>query len=214
MLRLAYDTETSGLPRKGARTSDPDFPFLVSLACVLVDENWRDLSVFSTIVRPPEGCLIDPLAAEIHGITTEQALKFGVPAEVAYRRFDRMARKAGQMIAHNESFDARILQATWIGQVIAPLKQSFQVVHGMRPRYCTADHATPVLNLTPTEAMKRWPNLANKPKRPTLGECAGFLFGEEHEDAHDALADVRMCLRVARRLQEIERDQAASSAVS
>jgi DNA polymerase-3 subunit epsilon len=40
----------------------------------------------------------------------------------------------------------------------------------------------------------------NKPKPPKLSECIQFFFNEELVGAHDALVDVRACVRVFRHL--------------
>jgi DNA polymerase-3 subunit epsilon len=40
------------------------------------------------------------------------------------------------------------------------------------------------------------------PKSPTLSECIRHFFGEEHSDAHDAVADVRACIRIFRHLSQ------------
>ena len=194
-LFLAYDTETSGLPTKHASPHDEDFPFLVELSMLLVDETGAEFATVSVIVQPPAGRSIPIAASDVHGISNAQALEVGVSPRMALSLWNRLAGKVEGFVGHNIAFDDRIMEASWIRHAGSGLG-SYHAIHGQRDRICTQRLAAPILNLPPTEAMKQWPGLRDKPKAPKLAECVRFFFDREIVGAHRALADVRETVNV------------------
>jgi DNA polymerase III subunit epsilon len=187
---LFFDTETTGLPVRGGDLDQQ--PHLVQLAAVLMDDQGRERCSLSTLIKP-EGWTIPAEAAAIHGITTEDAERFGVPLKAALSVFFGWSQAAAHRVAHNAAFDVGVMMnaamRTWGKQ---PEKL---------PAFCTMRAATPIVNLPPTGRM-----LAagfNRPKAPKLEECIRHFFGEALEGAHDALVDVRACARVFFKLCEL-----------
>jgi DNA polymerase-3 subunit epsilon len=60
--------------------------------------------------------------------------------------------------------------------------------------------STPLVKLPPTFRMMAAGRF--HPKSPTLSEFVRHFLGEEHSDAHDAIADVRACIRIFRHLNQ------------
>ncbi len=192
---LAFDTETTGLPDYRAPSDAAHQPHLVQLAMLLLDDDLKERASLSLIIRP-DGWEIPPEVSEIHGITTEMATAYGVPEGMATKVFASMLYGTGaQAVGHNVDFDMRIMRT-------AMLRAGY-TREGLAARpvatFCTMKAATPIVNLPPTPKMVAAG--FNKPKPPRLSECIAFFFQEELTGAHDALVDVRACVRVFLRLQ-------------
>ena len=190
MILLAYDTETTGLPKKGPAPIEAQ-PHVLQLALSLYDNDARPIFELSTLIRPEEGEVLDihPQALEVHGITAEMCWDLGIRRRTAMALLSHAAQRATHSCAHNASFDLQLLgfTAKREGATLPPLLLSANNI-------CTCDVATPVLNIPPTAAMLRAGRTG--PKRANLGECYQFFFGEELVGAHDALVDTRACARV------------------
>lgn len=191
---LAFDTETTGLPVWNAPSDSPEQPHLVQLAMILLDDDLTERASVSLIVRP-DGWTIPDDVAKIHGITTEMATALGVPEKVATTLYMSLLYGTGaQVVAHNSDFDLRIMR---IAMLRAGRDKGWQDERTPQA-YCTMKAATPIVNLPPTPKMVAAG--FNKPKAPRLSECVEFFFSEQLVGAHDALVDVRACVRVYRHL--------------
>lgn len=179
MLICAFDTETDGLRAP---------IHIVQIAAVLVDtDDARELAHFSLVVRP-DGYEVPAEAAAIHGITTETALRVGVPLVVALAALTQLWSIADRRVAHNAEYDERVVRGEMerLGRASAVRTP---------PLICTKVLAEPVLRLPPTERMIA-AGYGDRFKAPSLAECVRALFGEEMLGAHGALADTRYCARV------------------
>lgn len=191
---LFFDTETTGLFHDRLPINHPDQPYIVQLAAELTDDDGEPISGFSFIVDPgiSNGVFIPDRASDVHGITNERAVQFGVSADFALSAFTHLYQRADIVCAHNIKFDRGVVEAAisrYYGRVM-PLRKTL---------FCTMEAASPIINLPPTERM-----LAagfNKPKPPKLEECIRHFFNEELDGAHDAMVDVRACRRVYFHLQ-------------
>lgn len=192
---VAFDTETTGLPIWGKPSDDPSQPHLVQLAMILLDDDHVERASFSMIIKP-EGWESGPEALAAHGITTEMAMRLGVPEKLATDLYVSLVYGTGAtVIAHNAPFDLRIMR---IAMLRAGYSKEWQAEQGEVNSYCTLKNTTHVVNLPPTPKMVAAG--FNKPKPPKLSECIQHFFGEELVGAHDALVDVRACVRVFRHL--------------
>lgn len=172
-----FDTETTGLPRSwNAPLRDLDnWPRMVQLAWLLCDEAGNELAHASRIVLP-QGYVIPPEAARIHGITTERALAEGIALADALDEVLPRIEEAACAIAHNVSFDEKILAAEFLrlGRPHPLLKKTTR---------CTMKESTDFCRLPGNYGFKY----------PNLTELHRKLFHKAFDDAHDALADVRAC---------------------
>lgn len=191
---LAFDTETTGLPDYRAPPDATHQPHLVQLAMILLDDDMVERASVSVIIKP-DGWTIPDRASDVHGITTEAATKFGIPEKVAVRMFISMTYDLdAKVVAHNRQFDLFLMRSAMMRAGLS----AEQIDGKKQESYCTMEAATPIVNLPPTAKM-----LAagfNKPKSASLSECIRFFFDETLEGAHDALVDVRACVRVYRHL--------------
>ena len=109
-LLFFFDTETTGLPSKDRRKrKDPaTWPRLIEIGWVITREDGVVLEKQSIIVSP-DGFEIPDAATKIHGITTAEARMTGKPIRDVISVFCCAAARADVYVAHNLSYDMRII---------------------------------------------------------------------------------------------------------
>lgn len=191
-MTLVFDTETTGKADFNKPPEDPCQPRLVQLGALLLGPELETVGELNLIVKP-EGFEIPEEAAQVHGITTQRALSFGLPEKSVLDLFVLFLEKSKRLVAHNITFDAIV-----IGRAFA--------VHGMKVTppepYCTMKAATPVCKIPGMRG--------GEYKWPSLQEAHKILLGTGFEDAHDAMADVRACARIYEHLIHGDRPKAAN----
>jgi DNA polymerase-3 subunit alpha len=178
---LIFDTETTGRPANyNAPLTDSDnWPRLVQLAWQLHDTNGDLVEVQNYIVKP-DGFEIPYSVVKIHGITTERAMKQGLPLEEVIDKFNEAVEKATVVAGHNIEFDINIVGA----------------------EYHRIGSAKPLLGKHALDTMKSTVDFCALPggrggkfKYPQLAELHQKLFGEGFDAAHNAAADVEATAR-------------------
>ncbi|RLD46176.1 MAG: 3'-5' exonuclease [Bacteroidetes bacterium] len=171
---LFFDTETTGLPKNyKAPASDIDnWPRMIQIGWILSNDKGERIDSAEFIIKP-DGFSIPSSASNIHGITTQRAVKEGVPLDDVLNKFNEIVDDASVIIAHNISFDEKIIGAEFIRRNIA---SSFDA----KPKYCTMLNSTDFCKIPGYYGFK-WPKLS---------ELHIKLFGEDFEGAHNAFADI------------------------
>ena len=195
---FAFDTETTGLPVDRLALDDPVQPHLVQLAGLLLDDDGTERASINLIVNA--GVPIPKGASDVHGITNDVAVRAGMSNPVAVALWDRLAERADLLVAHNIKFDMALMETAW-ARVLSSRLPRLDVKHGSRPRFCTMEAASPIVNLPPTDRMRAAG--FEKPKPPKLAECIRHFFNEPLDGAHDALVDVRATARLFFHLRSI-----------
>lgn len=182
-----FDTETTGLPNKRSPRLELQ-PHVLQLAVSLYDNERRPVLEISTLVKIPPEVKIDPKALDTHGITPAMLEQYGMQKFQAIQLLRFAFNRAELIVAHNLQFDKKLLTFE------TEREQRLNLFEGKRA-FCTMEATVPLLKLPPTEAMIKWGH-GDKFKSPKLSEAYQFLFNEDFEGAHDALADTRACARV------------------
>ena len=171
---LFFDTETTGLPANWkAPVSDiNNWPRIVQIAWVLSTQDDGRLESKDFIIKP-EGFSIPKESSDVHGISTEQAYEEGEDLLDVLTEFDKDLNKSNRLVAHNISFDEKVLGAEFIRKGV---KNDFFE----KRRLCTMQKSTNYCKL-PGRYGYKW---------PTLSELHNVLFGKGFEDAHNAMGDV------------------------
>lgn len=172
------DTETSGLPLWDKPYSDPGQPRIVQLGVIVADEHGAERACFKTTIRP-EGWEITAGAQRVHGISTEDANRFGIPVLEALAVFLRMLDQSRTLIAHNLAFDADIMISREI-HALSPNKADTPSWWG-RGR----------LHRACTMLLGR----AHCRNTGKLVDVYKALTGEDFVQTHDGLDDARAALR-------------------
>ncbi|CAB3730481.1 3'-5' exonuclease [Paraburkholderia rhynchosiae] len=189
---LVFDTETNGLPQWNLPSEDPSQPHITQLAAELFDEDSGKVLSYMNLLIRPDGWTIPADLEELTGITNEKATLFGVPIALAMQIFIPMWRKATLRVAHNESFDMRMVRIEMMRQLDAD--DAFHDEWKAGPAFCTQSNSTKILNLPPTEKMIRAGR--KHAKSPNLGEAYEHFAGKPLEGAHDAAIDLSACKTV------------------
>ncbi len=179
---LIFDTETTGLPKRyDAPISDSaNWPRCVQLAWQLHDENGNLLEHFDCLVKP-EGFNIPYDSERVHGISTELALRDGIPLAESLSKFKDAMARAQYLVGQNVGFDINILGAEFYRLGIESEITSMPVLDTCTE--CTAD------------ILKLPGGRGGKFKLPTLTELHQYLFGQPFSEAHNASADVEATAR-------------------
>lgn len=176
---IFFDTETTGLPKnRYAEVTDLDnWPRLVQIAWLLYDISENQVLNRSFIVKP-EGFTIPYDSTLLHGISTERALEEGLSLETVLTEFSEAITQAEFLIAHNMSFDEKIVGAEFLRTKIS--NSLFQTT-----RICTMTASTEYCQIPGSYGFK-W---------PTLSELYFCLFQSDFEEKHDASIDVIACAK-------------------
>lgn len=184
---IIFDTETTGLPAVwNAPYQDiHNWPRMVSIAWGIFDDTGCCYGEYAHLVIP-EGYEIPPQATAIHGITTNEARKSGIPIPVLSDLIGIQFSSARTIVAHNLQFDWGVLCAE-LHRIDRP--DIIGMLERKRHR-CTKELGTYFCKIpAPAAYKKQWGNTPYK--WPTLDELHTALFGEPVEDAHNALHDMR-----------------------
>lgn len=189
---LFFDTETTGLVNWKQPDTWEGQPRLVQLGAILTEDSGRVVRTLGCIVRPDE-FLIPIEASNVHGITTEYAIETGIAQFDAVTLFAQMLNKADKIVAHNYKFDKVVMNRELFQEEYTFIDDS--------KSFCTMLASTNICKL-PHKGPKRWAGQGAY-KWPKCSEAYECLFSEKLEGAHDALTDVRACMRIYFKLQEM-----------
>jgi len=195
MKTLYYDTETTSFPLWREPSEDPRQPHLTQVAAFLTDDDGKKMGSIDLLVDP-EGWSIPEDVQRLTGITEERAAAGGVPECVALAAFIALWARADIRVAHNESFDARIIRIALhrYSGIFDPDIWSEGAAE------CTMRLATPLLKLPATEKMVA-AGRANSFKAPNLSEAHMGLLGREMSGAHNAMFDVIACMAIHKEIK-------------
>lgn len=186
---LFFDTETTGLPRswKSPITDLDNWPRLVQLAFLYFDTNGNKNLGGDFLIRP-DGFTIPKQASRIHGISTEQAKRDGFPITTVLQEFNSLVEKADYLVAHNISFDEKIMGSEL-------LRNGMKDSVASKSKICTMKSTTSFCRLSGPYGYK-WPKLS---------ELHYELFRTGFEEAHNASIDITVTAKCFWELRRIGR---------
>lgn len=172
---LFFDTETTGLPADyEAPSSDTaNWPRLVQLSWILTDNQGNHLSAGDYIITP-KGFVIPTQASDIHKITTDTAIKYGVNLDYAISKFLSALDSAEYIVGHNISFDIHVVDAELV-------RLGLDEVLYNKKAYCTMIASTDYCKLPGMYGNYKWPKLSELHKK---------LFDCDFEGAHNSATDI------------------------
>ena len=183
---LAYDTETTGLPDWKNPSGGETQPHIVQIAAILADEDTKRVLGSIDLIIKPDGWEIPEETIEIHGITNEMAQAAGIPEKEALEMFLKLAGKTDKLVAHNRTFDKRIIR---IATKRYSSDEAIESWSGNKDSHdCTMLLAKPIMEMLPKGRFGS--------KNPKLEEAYKFFTGNELENAHNAMADAQACMEV------------------
>lgn len=205
---LFFDTETTGMAKWKLPAVDPSQPKIVELGAVLRDDETKEeIATIDTIIKP-NGWVIDPGAAAVHGISQERAEREGRDHDEVLDDFIDLMEQANTIVAHNMRFDSLILRQALHVYADGQASERFssaeiyatlsRILDNLHPR-CTMLAAVPVVKI-----LHQNPKYPTDYKWPKLEECVRYFFDEKLDGAHAALVDVRACIRVYDQLERLD----------
>ena len=190
-LKLAYDVETTGIPLYKEPSSDPRQPHIVQLAGKVIDVDTGAVHGSIDFIIRPDGWTIPAEVTEIHGLTTEHALRVGVPESIAVQALLALWSTSSERFAHNESFDARLVRIA-IKRLLGDDALADDWKAG--PAYCTQRNSVNLCQVPPSDAMLARNNRSWK--TPSLAEAYQHVTNQVHVGSHRAMADVDAAIAV------------------
>lgn len=190
---IFIDTETTGIPIWKEPSEGDNQPHLVQVAAELVDNESREVMNSMDVIVRPDGWIIPEETIELHGITEKIASVQGIPEKEAVQMLLDMHGKASLRIAHNKTFDERLVRIA--------LKRYYDDLDSeeLQPSniwkagegFCTMWKTRKALGLK---------------KPPKLAEAYELLTGKKLENAHNAMADTQACRIIYFALMDLEKE--------
>ena len=178
-MNLFFDTETTGLPPKGARyySDFESFPHIAQIA-------WHYHKYYNFIIKPNGWSIPDNM---IHGITHEYATENGTDFNKTIELFINHCNQADQIIAHNIYFDTSVIKANIIRTygINSQFYELTEIALDKHKRFDTMYKTIKLVNARKENGSA---------KLPTLEELHIKLFNESFQ-AHNALEDVKALKR-------------------
>lgn len=193
---LAIDCEASGLIPKGMDLRDPQFPFAVSVGAVLFTFDGHDLAVLHTRIRS-EGKSVSAGAEAIHGISSREAARSGVPTVVAMSMICHFASQARFLVGFSVSFDRAILESAIIRLGQDPRRL-------IRPGLTVVDLIQPSAALSKLQGAHdsgsyRWPRLDEAMEGIRNERFFKGRRGAKHDALRDAISSKKLFLSLLHR---------------
>lgn len=171
---LFFDNETTGLPKdyRAPITDLDNWPRVTQFAFAVYNAQGNLVTNAQSLVKP-DGWEIpkEPFFTN-NNMSTERCEEHGVPMSHLLEPFISIIKDCEYMIAHNISFDYKVLGAEMLRYNFSSEKKLTQI--------CTMMKSTKYCNLPGSRG----------PKWPKLEELHEKLFGSKPEGAHDAMNDV------------------------
>ena len=174
---LFFDTETNGLWRRDLKVDHEDQPHMVSMAAQLCDMKEKVVGQMAFRMKPSDINFIIPKdVEEIHGISTKEAERTGIPTRIALELFKELLEKTDILVAHNTAFDLQIIERAF---------NEFGIKYKL-PKliYCTMMMAKNEMKLQ---------GKLDDYKFPKLEEMYKHFLGGGYHNWHDALTDIIIC---------------------
>lgn len=171
-----FDTETSGIFKRGQTYVDQDVPRLLEISGILDDDERNTVGSFTFLV-PYSGDV--PVEAErVHKISGERTRTFGVSLPTVLSATLACIKNADRVVAHNLEYDYKMLQVEFntIGRVDV-LTHAFE-----NKGFCTMQATTNILKIpSPWGRGYKWPKL--------MEAYIALINPEGFDGAHGAKAD-------------------------
>jgi DNA polymerase III epsilon subunit-like protein len=188
---LVFDTETTGLPteRNASIYSTEKWPHIIQLSFMVYNTDTNEITADKDyIINIGSNVALSEESVNIHGITREMSMKKGIHIKHAFRSFRQHLRYADMIVAHNISFDKRMVMVESIRNKLFAFDSIFN--HASIQSYCTMRCGS---DLCKIQAISQ--SGEKYFKYPKLIELHEHLFKTIPNNAHNAKVDIIICLR-------------------
>lgn len=183
------DVETTDLLRKGAPLEDPSQPHIIQASALLCEEDGSIRSALrDAYVKPGDDWRMSQGAARTHGITLQDAQRWGQPPAVVLGHIVGLCANVRTLVAYG-SFDCDVVTSELL-RMGKPTRlwdrAGLQKVNVMEAATIPAD-------LAREDGTRKW---------PSLSEAVAVLLGREHEGAHSSWWDAQATLELFLHLRQ------------
>lgn len=180
-VNLFFDTETTGIWNYGIDMTHDSQPNVVQIGAVLCDDGGIIRAEIDAIVYPE--CEIPPGASNVHGISTDLADKVGIGRNSAAQIMADLISLSDRVVAHNLDFDVKVMRRLfWQAGINTDPFDGKEAA-------CTMKLSTDILRLPS-------PRKKTGFKWPSLSEAHKYFTGAPVENAHNAMVDVKACIKI------------------
>ena len=187
---LVFDTETTGLP-EGYNTSileTEKWPYIIQLGYIYYDlDSDNIIEYYDNLIKIPEHIIITEGSIKIHGITRDKLYNCGVSIRDALNKFNICLQNCDVVVAHNISFDKRLIM---VESIRNKMSQFFTRNQVKKQEYCTMKNSVEICKIIKINSQNN-----TYYKYPKLIELYQHLFDSEPNNLHNAFVDILLCLR-------------------
>jgi len=184
MKLLVFDTETTGLPEKGAKINELNrWPYIIQLSYILYDtENNYVLDIRDSIIKLQKNIKIDSVSENIHKISMDISQEKGIDIKNILTSLSSVINNCDIIIGHNINFDKNIVS-------VELARNNMNNIFQNKNFYCTMRGSKNICKI-PINI-----NGKDMYKYPKLVELYKFYFNHEPENLHNSMYDVLVTLR-------------------
>lgn len=177
------DVETTDLLRKGAALDDPSQPHIIQASALLCEEDGSIRSALrDAYVKPGDDWRITPGAARTHGITLQDARRWGQALAVVLGHVVGLCANVRTIVAYG-SFDFDVVTS----ELLRMGKSTRSWDRPGLQKVDVMEAATVPADLVREDGTRKW---------PSLSEAVVTLLGREHEGAHSSWWDANATLEL------------------
>lgn len=174
---MVFDLETTGLPRMTKARKFANFKYtkyydssrIVSMSWVQLDKNMKHMSSNYYIIKP-ERFEIPMESTRIHGITTKEAMDYGVSLQEVLTIMNKQLKECDCLVAHNIRFDKSVLLSELYRH-----RMNDMITHVLeKNEFCTMMHGMKYLKTN---------------RYPKLKDLYKSLYGNDTQNEHNAYFD-------------------------
>ena len=181
---LVFDTETTGLPKE----KNPSiyrtelWPYIIQLSYIVYCTDTNEiLTIENDYIRINDDVIIEEGSQEIHKISREKINDTGIPIIEALHKFNMWSNRCDLFVAHNLSFDKRMI-------IVEGIRNKIRM--NVHSSYCTMKESIQLCKIE-----REFKDGTKYFKYPSLSELNNHLFDKIPKNTHDALIDILICMR-------------------
>ena len=200
---MVFDVETTGLlPKRNVETPLESMPHILQLSFIIFDTvQFYICKKYNAYIKVPENVDISERITELTGISRQTCEERGITMNEVLDEFYHAYLSCDCIIAHNLSFDKKMVQVeiernyaameATHPHILHLFNHTFNRFHHIET-YCTMMSSLHICNIMinskvdPTKQYKKFPKLA---------ELYAQLFHSVPENLHNSLVDTLVCLR-------------------
>jgi DNA polymerase III epsilon subunit-like protein len=181
---LVFDTETTGLPKEKNPSiySTELWPYIIQLSYIVYCTDTNEiLTIENDYIRINDDVIIEEGSQQIHKISREKVNNTGIPIIDALNKFNKWSDKCDLFVAHNISFDKRMI-------IVEGIRNKIRM--NVHSSYCTMKESIQLCKIE-----REFKDGTKYFKYPSLSELNNHLFDKIPKNTHDALIDILICMR-------------------